>query len=123
LERVGQYRLGHSVPAMDGRGRRSGSEPAGRATPADPGPRADRGRSSTYLIRVEGQLDDRLAAWSDGTSVTREDDGDTVLTVPQVDQAALLGLLRKLRDLGARLVSVNPVPPGSIGTDSTEGQR
>lgn len=79
-----------------------------------------RDRLPTYRIRVEGHLDDRLAAWPDGTSVTREDDGATVLTVPLLDQAALLGLLRTLRDVGARLVSINPAAPGRAGNESRE---
>lgn len=88
--------------------------------PADPSPGLD--RRSTYRVRVEGHLDDRFAAWPEGTSV-RQDDGDTVLTVPLVDQAALLALLRKLRDIGARLVSVNPAERGHMGTEPRKERR
>jgi hypothetical protein len=76
--------------------------------PDDPDSRPDRGRPSGYRIRVSGHLDDRWADSLEGLTVTREASGETVLTVPVVDQAALHGLLRKLRDLGAPLVSINP---------------
>ena len=57
-------------------------------------------------IRVKGHLDNRWADWFGGLTLTREDNGDTCLTGPVVDQAALHGLLRKVRDLGLPLVSV-----------------
>ena len=57
-------------------------------------------------IRIKGHLDNRWADWFDGLTITREDNGDTCLTGPVVDQAALHGLLRKVRDLGLPLVSV-----------------
>ncbi|HEX9988336.1 MAG TPA: hypothetical protein VGE45_07655 [Chloroflexia bacterium] len=59
-----------------------------------------------YEIRVHGQLDDRWAARFEGMTLTRTDNGDTLLTGPVVDQAALHGLLRKVRDLGMPLISV-----------------
>jgi hypothetical protein len=64
-----------------------------------------------YDIRVRGHLAPRWAAWFDGMTLTRHDDGTTVIhgTVP--DQAALHGLLRTLSDLGLPLVSVTPVEP------------
>ena len=58
-----------------------------------------------YEIRIKGHLDDRRAAGFDGLTVTREDTGTTLLT-GRFDQAALHGLLRKMRDLGMPLVSV-----------------
>ena len=58
-----------------------------------------------YEIRIKGHLDDRRAAWFEGLTVTREENGSTLLT-GRVDQAALHGLLRKVRDLGMPLVSV-----------------
>ncbi len=54
--------------------------------------------------------------WFEGLTITLEKDGDTLLTGPVVDQAALYGLLKKVRDLGMPLVSVNPVEPGLGGT-------
>ena len=65
-----------------------------------------------YEIRIEGHLDDRWADWFGGLIITLKEDGDTLLTGPVVDQAALFGLLRKVRDLGMPLVSVNRVEPG-----------
>jgi hypothetical protein len=65
-----------------------------------------------YAIRIQGHLDDRWAAWFGGLTLTRADNGDTLLTGPVVDQAALYGLLKKVRDLGMPLVSVNRVKPG-----------
>jgi hypothetical protein len=64
-----------------------------------------------YEIRLKGHLDNRWAAWFEGLTITREDNGDTRLTGPVVDQAALHGLLRKVRDLGLPLVSVIQVDP------------
>jgi hypothetical protein len=65
-----------------------------------------------YEIRVQGRLDDRWAAWFDGLDLTRTDDGATVLRGPVTDQAALHGLLHKLRDLGVPLHSVTRTEPG-----------
>ena len=72
-----------------------------------------------YEIRVKGHLDDRWAAWFDGLTITLEDNGDTLLTGPVVDQAALHGLLKKVRDLGMPLVSVCPLEPGPPTTPGT----
>jgi hypothetical protein len=62
-----------------------------------------------YEIRLKGHLDDRWTEWFEGLAITLEENGDTLLTGPVVDQAALHGLLRKVRDLGLLLVSVNRV--------------
>ncbi len=64
-----------------------------------------------YEIRFKGHLDDRWADWFSGLTITREDNGNTRLTGPVVDQAALHGLLRKVRDLGMPLVSFMRVEP------------
>jgi len=58
-------------------------------------------------IRVKGQIDQHWSDWFDGLTVTHTDQNETVLTGPIVDQAALHGLLAKLRDLGLPIVSVN----------------
>jgi len=63
--------------------------------------------SNMYEIRLQGHLDERWADWFDGLSITLEENGDTVLTGPVVDQAALHGLLKRVRDLGLPLRSVN----------------
>ncbi|MCC7446106.1 MAG: hypothetical protein IT324_01755 [Anaerolineae bacterium] len=65
-----------------------------------------------YAIRIKGHLDQRWADWFDGLTITLEDNGETLLTGLVVDQAALHGLLRKVRDLGMPLVSVNRIEPG-----------
>jgi hypothetical protein len=72
------------------------------------GPRRNPGR---YEIRLKGHLDSRWAAWFDGLSLTNESDGTTLLCGPVVDQAALHGLLQKVRDIGLPLVSVTQIHP------------
>ena len=62
--------------------------------------------SGRYEIRLKGHLDTRWAAWFDGLSLTHESDGTTVIHGPVADQAALHGLLQKVRDTGLPLVSV-----------------
>lgn len=64
-----------------------------------------------YEIRVQGRLGPRWAAWFDGLSVTHEDGGVTLICGPVPDQAALHGLLQKLRDLGVPLVSLTQKGP------------
>ena len=64
-----------------------------------------------YEIRIKGHLDDKWADWFEGLTITREDNGETLLTGPVVDQAALHGLLRKVRDVGMPLLSVTSVRP------------
>jgi len=65
-----------------------------------------------YEIRIKGHLDAKWADWFEGLTITREDNGETLLIGPVVDQAALHGLLRKVRDLGVPLLSVTRVSPG-----------
>ena len=69
-----------------------------------------------YAIRLQGHLDGRWAGWFGGLTITLEEDGSTLLTGPVVDQAALHGLLKKVRDLGMPLLSVNRVEPGQANT-------
>ena len=72
----------------------------------------DNYESGLYEIRIKGHLDDRWAAWFGGLTMTLEDNGDTLLTGSVVDQAALHGLLRKVRDVGMPLLSVIRLKPG-----------
>jgi hypothetical protein len=71
-----------------------------------------------YEIRLKGHLDGKWVAWFEGLAITLEEDGNTLLTGPVIDQAALHGLLKKVRDLGMPLVSINPVEPGP--TDASD---
>jgi hypothetical protein len=64
-----------------------------------------------YEIRLKGHLAARWAAWFDGLSLTHELDGTTILAGPVVDQAALHGLLQRVRDLGLPLIAVMQVDP------------
>jgi len=64
-----------------------------------------------YKIRIKGHLDQQWTEWFEGLTITLEDNGDTLLTGHVVDQAALHGLLRKVRDLGMPLLSVDSVKP------------
>jgi hypothetical protein len=60
-----------------------------------------------YEIRIKGHLDSRWANWFEGLTITLEESGNTLLTGPVADQSALHGLLRKVRDTGMSLLSVN----------------
>jgi hypothetical protein len=64
-----------------------------------------------YEIRLKGHLDTRWAAWFDGMTFTHDGDGTTRIHGPVVDQAALYGLLGRVRDLGLPLISVTQVEP------------
>lgn len=64
-----------------------------------------------YQLRLQGHLDPQWAEWFDGLTITLTADGATLLTGPVVDQAALHGLLKKVRDLGLPLIAVIRVPP------------
>jgi hypothetical protein len=77
-------------------------------THAPPGGRCE---SAQYEFRLAGHLEHRWAGWFDGLTLTHESDGTTVLHGPVADQAALHGLLQKVRDLGLPLLSVAQVAP------------
>ena len=75
-------------------------------------PKTDPGQPVIYEIRIQGHLGHRWTEWFEGLTITQEEDGDTLLTGPVVDQAALHGVLKKVRDLGMPLLSVMRVEPG-----------
>lgn len=68
-----------------------------------------------YHIRIKGHLNRQWSDWFDGLSIMPEDSGDTLLIGPVVDQAALYGILKKVRDLGLALISINPIYPAEKG--------
>jgi hypothetical protein len=70
------------------------------------------GQPVVYQIRIKGHLGSEWTDWFGGLAITLEDDGDTLLTGPVVDQAALHGLLRRVRELGITLISVSPLEHG-----------
>ena len=69
----------------------------------------DPGQPMVYQIRLKGQLGSQWADWFGELAITHEGDGSTLLTGPVVDQAALHGLLKRVRDLGLPLISINPL--------------
>ena len=74
-------------------------------------PQCNTGQPMVYQIRIKGHLSRQWTDWFEGLTITLEEDGDTLLTGPVVDQSALHGLLKKVRDLGMPLLSVNSVEP------------
>lgn len=72
-------------------------------------PKTNASQPVVYQIRIKGHLGSQWTDWFEGLTITLEEDGDTLLTGPVVDQAALHGLLKKVRDLGLPLVSVCPL--------------
>jgi hypothetical protein len=82
-------------------------------------PKTDTGKPTIYQIRIKGHLDSQWTDWFEGLTITLEEDGDTLLTGPVIDQAALHGLLKKVRDLGMPLVSVCPLEQGPTAGPET----
>jgi hypothetical protein len=74
-------------------------------------PQVDPNQPMVYQIRMQGHLGQQWTDWFGGLTITLADNGDTLLTGPVTDQAALHGLLKKVRDLGMPLVSVIRVEP------------
>ncbi|HLJ34833.1 MAG TPA: hypothetical protein VKU38_14320 [Ktedonobacteraceae bacterium] len=73
---------------------------------------SEKAQPMVYQIKIKGHLGREWTNWFDGLTLTALGNGDTLLTGPVFDQAALHGLLRKVRDLGVPLLSVNRVEPG-----------
>ena len=80
----------------------------------------DAGQPMVYQIRIKGHLSSQWAHWFDGLTITLED-GNTLLQGPVIDQAALHGILKRVRDLGMPLLSVNSVGSGS--QDIQDGKK
>ncbi|MBA3468674.1 MAG: hypothetical protein H0T53_03420 [Herpetosiphonaceae bacterium] len=86
-------------------------------------PTNDSGESVIYQLRVKGHLGAQWGAWFGGMSVIPGENGETILVGQIADQAALYGVLRKVRDLGLPLVGVSPIKPSSADTSDAEGQH
>ncbi len=87
-------------------------------------PKTDLNQPGFYQIRLKGQLDSQWTEWFEGLTITLEEGGNTLLTGPVIDQAALLGLLKKVRDLGMPLISVNRIQANEIDPPrSNEGNK
>jgi len=83
----------------------------------------DHDEPQLYEIRVRGHLDARWASQFEGLTITLEEDGYTLLTGPVPEQAALHGLLKKVRDLGMPLVSVNRVRSNEIHSHCSKKEK
>jgi hypothetical protein len=83
-------------------------------------PNTDPRQPIIYQIRIQGHLGSEWADWFGGLSITLSDNGETLLTGPVVDQAALHGLLRKVRDLGMPLISVNRLQTGQTAASNVD---
>ena len=76
-------------------------------------PEPEKDQPAIYQIRIKGHLGAQWTDWFEGLTITLQENGDTLLTGPVVDQSALHGLLKKVRDLGMPLLSVNYVESGA----------
>jgi hypothetical protein len=84
-------------------------------------PESELGQPTVYQIRIQGHLGPQWAGWLEGLTITLDDNGDTLLTGPVVDQAALHGLLKRVRDLGMPLVLVIRVEAGHADASDADG--
>ncbi len=87
-------------------------------------PEPDVNRLMMYQIKIKGHLNQQWMDWFDGLTVALEEDGHTILSGSVVDQSALHGILKKIRDLGMPLLSVNSTDPNqtfTADTDEVEG--
>ena len=83
-------------------------------------PHPDAKRPTVYQIRIKGHLGQQRMDWFEGLTVTLQEDGNTLLAGPVIDQAALHGVLKKVRDLGMPLLSVNSTSPGPQDTSGNK---
>jgi hypothetical protein len=85
---------------------------------------SDPGQPLVYQIRIKGHLGRQWTDWFEGLAISLEDNGETLLTGPVIDQAALHGVLKKVRDVAMPLLSVNRVKPGQAdASDANTGSR
>lgn len=82
----------------------------------------DANQPLNYQIRIQGHLGPQWMDWFDGLAIKLEEAGNTLLTGPVVDQAALHGILKKVRDLGMPLLSVNSLDPGQHENREVSGE-
>jgi hypothetical protein len=80
-----------------------------KAMPGKFNPKTDPGQTMVYQIRIKGHLGSQWSDWFEGQTITLEDNGDTLITGSVVDQAALHGLLKRVRDLGLPLISLTQI--------------
>lgn len=73
-----------------------------------------------FQIRIQGHLGRQWAGWFDGLTIVLEEDGNTLLSGPVIDQSALHGILKKIRDLGMPLLSVNSIDPDQTKINETD---
>jgi len=83
-------------------------------------PKTNASQPVVYQIRIKGHLGSQWTDWFEGLTITLEEDGDTLLTGPVIDQSALHGLLKKVRDLGMPLVSVCPLENNQADTSDVK---
>lgn len=95
------------------------STPNGTGNVEHSSARTHPGQPGLFQIRIRGQLDDAWTDWFSGMAIVLEEDGHTLLTGLIEDQAALFGLLKRIRDLGMPLVSIHPADPGTPEGPST----
>ncbi len=86
-------------------------------------PYTDPDEPVVYQIRIRGHLDHQWSDWFGGMTITPEENGDTLFTGPVVDQAALHGLLKRVRDLGLPLIAVNRMQPDPTAVNETAQYR
>jgi hypothetical protein len=94
--------MAQTAKACQDRFKRMSNHPELKTNPAGP---------MVYQIRIEGHLGPEWVDWFGGLTIRLKDNGETLLTGPVIDQSALYGLLKKVRDLGMPLVSVNRIKP------------
>jgi hypothetical protein len=86
-------------------------------------PKSNPDQPMIYQIRIKGHLDGQWMDWFENATITLEEDGNTLLTCTVVDQAALHGLLKKIRDLGMPLLSVNRIVSNPKSNNSSTKEK